>query len=349
VLKSTVFSGSLLRALENITHIVHNDECGKPDPLPSTDDMVKGPIAMNASDRSQYISTMQAAAALGVSVSTVKRWVDEAILPARRTAGGHRKLLRAEVLALARQSELPYRDLTGLSVASPGDQPPDLQLVSALLFAAVLRGDGMEVGALLRRAYDTTVAIETLADQVVAPVMAQVGHRWETGRIDVWHEHRGTQLCARALHDLRDRLETRAERQRPVAIGATPEGDPYLLATLLAEIVLLDSGWQAVNLGPNTPLASLTKAMRELRPRLVWLSVSYLEDSSEFLGTYRDFYRSAEQMGVAVAVGGQALVEPIRSAMPYTTYGDGFTHLAAFARTLHPRPKRPLRGRPPQN
>jgi methanogenic corrinoid protein MtbC1 len=114
-------------------------------------------------------------------------------------------------------------------------------------------------------------------------------------------------------------------------------------------MVLLDAGWQAINLGPNTPLPSLTKAMKELRPRMVWLSVTFLRNDAEFLRTYRDFYRAAEQQGVAVAVGGQALVSSVRSSMNYTTYGDGMSHLAAFARTLHPRPKRPRRGRPPND
>jgi excisionase family DNA binding protein len=303
---------------------------------------------MRTGEPSPYLSTAQTAEALGVSVSTVKRWVDEGVLPAHRTAGGHRKLLRAEVLALARQGDLPRGDPSALHAVPTG--APDSHLESAVeaLPDALRRGQGTEVAALLRRAYGSGVAIETLADRLIAPVMATVGHDWETGRIDVWQEHQRTQLCAAALYQLKDELESRAERNRPVAVGGAPEGDPYLLATLLAQLVLLDAGWEAVNLGPNTPLSSLAKALRELRPRLLWLSVSHLEDTAGFVRAYRDFYRAAERQGVAVAVGGRALVEPIRSAVPYTTHGDGLSHLAAFARTLHPRPKPPRRGRPPR-
>ncbi len=100
---------------------------------------------MHQGDETQYISTRQAADALGVSISTVKRWVDDGILPAHRTAGGHRKLLRAEVLALARQGALPNSDLTGLFVASLRDEPLDLATIASALFAAVLNGDGIEV------------------------------------------------------------------------------------------------------------------------------------------------------------------------------------------------------------
>ncbi len=295
-----------------------------------------------------YVSTAQAAAALGVSVSTVKRWVDEGILPAHRTAGGHRKLLRAEVLALARQGDLPHGNLAAVADYRTDRDGQNLTGAANSLSKALLDGQEREVSAIIRQLYRSGVAIELLADCVIAPAMAAVGHDWETGRIDVWHEHRGTQRCAAALYDLKDELEARAEKNRPVAVGAAPEGDPYLLATLLAECVLLDAGWKAVNLGPHTPLSSLAKALRELRPRLLWLSVSHVEEETAFLDAYTDLYRITQQDGVAVAVGGRALSGSLRAAIPYTTYGDGLVHLAAFARTLHPRPRRPRRGRPPK-
>jgi excisionase family DNA binding protein len=297
-------------------------------------------------DQSQYLTTAQAAGALAVSVSTVKRWVDEGILPAHVTAGGHRKLRRAEVLALARQGKLPQGDPALPAGSGRGGSGPDPAAISASLLDALTAGDGRAARGVVRKAYAVGLSIEVLADQVIAPAMAGVGHQWEGGRLDVWREHRGTEICATAVHDLKDQLESRAERDRPVAIGGAPEGDPYMLPSLLAQLVLLDAGWEAVNLGPNTPLASLTKAVRELRPRLLWLSVSHLRDAGEFVRAYRALYRAAEEQGVAVAVGGRGLAADVRSSLIYTTHGDGLSHLAAFARTLHPRPKRPRRGRP---
>jgi excisionase family DNA binding protein len=303
---------------------------------------------MRSGEPGLYLSTLQAAEALGVSVSTVKRWVDEGILPAHKTAGGHRKLLRAEVLALTRQGALPRGDPSALSPVSSRKRATDPETTATALIDALIRGQGAEVTAILRRAYTSGMAVEVLADQVVAPAMAAIGHEWQTERLDVWQEHRATQLCAAALYELKHELQARAERHRPLAIGGAPQGDPYLLATLLAQLVLLDAGWEAVNLGPNTPLSSLTRALRELRPRLIWLSVSYLEDGTDFLGEYTSFYRAAERQGTAVAVGGRALDGSLRVALPYTTYGDGLSHLAAFARTLHFRPRPPRRGRPPK-
>jgi excisionase family DNA binding protein len=296
---------------------------------------------------SRYVSTAEVASALGVSVTTVKRWVDEGILPAHRTAGGHRKLLLADVLRIVREEHFPHVDLGRLRLAALGDVTAAPEALARELAEALKQGDTAAARGLVHGAYEGGVAVEILADDVIAPALRQVGHDWERGRVDVWHEHRGTQICAAVLYELKAGLERRGDGTPPVAVGGGPEGDPYLLATLLTQMVLLDAGWDAVNLGPHTPLASLRKVVAEFRPRLLWLSVSLLEDVDAFVEPYRELYREAGEAGTAVAVGGRALTAEVRARIPYTSFGDGLRHLAAFARSLQPPRRRPRRGRPP--
>ncbi len=44
------------------------------------------------SQRTDFLSTREAAARLGVALSTVQAWVESGILPAWKTAGGHRRI-----------------------------------------------------------------------------------------------------------------------------------------------------------------------------------------------------------------------------------------------------------------
>ena len=191
--------------------------------------------------------------------------------------------------------------------------------------------------------------METLADFVIAPAINELGHEWETGRIEVLHEHRGTQLCVSAVYALKAVLEAQADRDRPLAVGGSPELDYYILANLLAEMVLIDAGWQAIDLGPHTPMKSFRQALSEFRPRMLWISVSEMVDRDRFLAEYRELYQEAERVGVPVAIGGRALIDSVRATMPYTCYGDGLRHLAAFARSYHGTASRPRRGRPLRN
>jgi len=296
-----------------------------------------------------FLSTAQVAKALGVSVSTVKRWVEEGILPAQKTAGGHRKLMLADVLAVARREQLPVSDLSQLMPSRRRKKLPEFSLLEESLYQAMLAGRGDELRSLLLGAYQAGAAIETLADRVISPAMRCVGRDWETGCIDVMHEHRGTQLCAAALYELQEIVGRRAVRNRPIAVGGAAPGDQSILPTLLAQMVLTDAGWEAINLGPDTPFVSLSRAMEELRPRLMWLSISHLLDADDFFRGYRALYLRLEKAGVPLIIGGRALDDSVRGSIPYSGYGDGLSHLAAFADSLHPRPRRPRRGRPPSN
>jgi methanogenic corrinoid protein MtbC1 len=162
--------------------------------------------------------------------------------------------------------------------------------------------------------------------------MHDIGDRWDCEEAEIYQERRATMLCLRLLSELRSSIPAPAEG-KPSALGGTPECDAYLIPTTMAEIVLRQNGWRAQSLGSRLPFPTLVAAIREVRPRLFWLSVSSLEDADRFLAEYRAFYEEVRSE-VAVVVGGRALTEPIRRQMEYSAYGDNMQHLEAFARTL---------------
>jgi excisionase family DNA binding protein len=289
----------------------------------------------------RYLNTAEAAQLLGVSVTTVKRWVDEDILPAHKTPGGHRKILRAELSHLIRQGKVPCASEDGLPpdlASESGQVAPSLGGLAEQLRLALLAENAGEARRLLTEALRSGAGVSALADQVISPVMRQVGSDWERGKLDIHHEHRCTQLCVQALYQVRVLLEKPVTADAPLALGGCPEGDHYQLSTVLAELIFVEAGWRARNLGPNTPLASFCKAVEEYRPRVVWLSLNFLPQTEPFLQEYQRLARLCQQRNVLVMVGGRALTETVRQGMPGTTFGDGLSSLSTVARSLHSQP-----------
>lgn len=72
-----------------------------------------------------FLTTRQAATLLGVSVGTVQLWVENGLLKAWKTTGGHRRVLRDSVDALLHKT--PAQSLA--SAAAPVQVAPALQVL----------------------------------------------------------------------------------------------------------------------------------------------------------------------------------------------------------------------------
>ena len=152
--------------------------------------------------------------------------------------------------------------------------------------------------------------------------MERIGHGWEDRTLDVFQEHLASHAVASALIELNEQASRTLRTPAPLALGATPEGDPYILPLLLGELVLREQGWDVRNLGVNLPLRSLAAAVLGYRPGLVFLSVNSLTDPVRFASDYLGFYESAAAVGTAVVLGGRALGPDLRARLLYAGYGE---------------------------
>ncbi len=282
-----------------------------------------------------YLKTRQVADALGVSVSTIKRWVDSGDLEATRTMGRHRLVLLSDAVDFARRQNLPVAGL--LHRQGPGSTEilSDDQVRSALL-ASLQAGDAGESRRLIRAAHRVARGGDGLADRFIQPVLAAIGQGWMVGSWEIYQERQATRMIALAVHELSAGLEPASAEGRPLALGGTIGGDHYSLPGVLGELVLREAGWDVANLGCDLPLRSFARAIRDRKPGLVYLPISHVADRSGFVRDYAYFYEAATLAGSAIILGGRALDPDLRSKLVYASFGDRMVHLAEFARRLLP-------------
>jgi excisionase family DNA binding protein len=282
----------------------------------------------------ELLTPKQVALALGVSEASLKRWCDKGLIPTIRTAGGHRRLpingvfefLRDRGRVLVRPEVLGLPAATGASDAS-------FERMRGLMREAIEAGDPDRCRRLTFNLYLGGKKAWEICDRVIAPALHDIGSRWSHGETEIYHERRGIEMCRRMLHDLREVLAPPTERGC-TALGATLSGDPYSLATMMVEIAMRENGWAAMSYGTDLPASALRSAIRDVRPRVFWLSVSTIPDEEQFLADYASVYEMASVAGSAVVVGGRALNSRLREQMQYASYCDTLGHLVAFAASL---------------
>lgn len=286
---------------------------------------------------SQFFSPKEVAAAMGVSESSLKRWVDKGLIPAEKTGGGHRRLQLDAVLRYIREEgkTLARPEVIGLP-AETGKLVPTEENANSEFLRAVTIGDEANATRVILDLFLSGVPIATICDSVLCPVFHRIGDLWQCGELEVYEERRACEICSRVLHELRRAVGT-GPVDGPLAMGGTLDGDPYNLASCMAELVLRDVRWRATSLGHMLPFESLRKAIENDRPQLMWISVTSIRDAEKFASSFNVLFDTATTFGCAIVVGGQALTADVRHSLRYTTYCDNFRHMDAFATTIRPR------------
>lgn len=285
----------------------------------------------------ELLSPKQVGMALGVSEASLKRWCDKGLIPVIRTAGGHRRLPINAVIQFIRSSghEVVRPEILGLPPAT-GKTESTLKRVRELMRQSLEAGDEEQARRLAFNLYLAGHKIHEICDEILAGCFYDIGDRWSHGETEVYEERRGVEICMRLLYQLRQALPM-PPSSTPIAIGATLSPDPYTIPTTMAELTLCEAGWQAQSYGIGHPPDTLQAAIRQVKPRLFWLSVSAIGSPDEFVDAYTRVQQTAAEHGAAIVIGGRALTPDIRQRIRYGAFCDTMQHLADFGTTLLPR------------
>lgn len=284
------------------------------------------------------LSPKELAAAIGVSESSIKRWVDEGKIDAHRTAGGHRRIPLADAVRFLRESQqkLLHPALFGLpeSLAErDGDGAQWPAEAGERLHRLLEAGAAAAARGLLIRLYLEGFSPAEICDGPLRFALGRIGHLWTASSMGIFVEHRATEICLHAVQQLRALVPEK--EGAPLALGGTPSPDTSQLPSLAAAVALAEIGFRAVNLGPDLPLAVLGDAALGLKPALVWVSISHPGDEKALEEELTHLYEKTSQIGAALAVGGYSA--PRCAALASRSRflrGQSLAELMAFARGL---------------
>ena len=271
--------------------------------------------------------------AIGASESSVRRWVDNGQIPMSRTAGGHRRIPLANAIQFIRETgamvvrpELLGLGELSLSGGAALDLPDERQF-----FEALIAGERRVARGLILSWYLGGKSLPALFDGPVAQAMHRVGELWKHTERGILVEHRATEICVGAIAELRGFLPA-VGKSAPLALGGSPQNDPYVLPTMMAGTVLAESGFHDINFGANTPVELLMDEAIERRARLVWLSISTPPESKALRAAIRDLATGLAERKIDVLIGGRCLTECVPRGLPNLTQVGSMSELSAFAR-----------------
>lgn len=279
----------------------------------------------------RLISPRELARAIGVSESSLKRWVDSGRLAVSRTAGGHRRISLREAIRFIRESghELVNPEAIGIAFL-PSTEGPVLAETKTddALVEALVEGEAEAARKIIMSRFLAGESVAHLCDGPIAQALQLVGTFYQHREDGVFLEHRTTFLALKALLALRTFLPA-VPLEHPVAIGGTIGDDFHLVPTTMVSLIMTAEGWREINLGANTPVSAFCQAIHAYRPDLLWISFSLREGAEKFVRDWDEILDLAEERNVTVVVGGQAF--PVKAAAPYASRFHHLPNMQALA------------------
>ena len=285
----------------------------------------------------RFVSPKEMAQAIGVSESSLKRWVDNGLLEVSRTAGGHRRIPVSSAVQFIRNRghSLVRPEVLGFTPALASSDEAFLGKSPEYTLTELLKsGKLLEARSLIFSLFMEGMSVAEIADGPICHALEEIGTIWHNDERGIIIEHRSVECCIYSLNILRGLIDFRRDSSQLKALGCSLEGDPYLLPSLLTSIVLIENEFDATNLGPDLPLEILRGEVNRMRPDLVWLSVTAMPNVPDLTENIGELCHDLITWGGMMVIGGRNAAAITMPESPALKICSSMQSLAETARWL---------------
>lgn len=198
------------------------------------------------------ISLQDVAQMLNVHYMTVYRYVRQGLLPAKKV--GRTWFVSTSDLEA-------FKKARGAELEAPEQgraRAPWAERLEARLMEGDERGALEVMESVLRAGND----LYYLYLEVLSPALVSIGAQWERGDIEIFVEHRATNIAMRLMSQVGSRFSRRGVSKGTVVMGA-PSGEEHAMTVAMIADLVRSEGWTVHDLGANMPAHSFAEAVRQ--------------------------------------------------------------------------------------
>ncbi|MBN1542654.1 helix-turn-helix domain-containing protein [candidate division KSB1 bacterium] len=257
------------------------------------------------------LNSIEAAKMLGVNVSTVKRWTDEGKLNCHKTAGGHRKFSMQHLIEFVERHADANPQVSVFPLLAE-DEPSlsyhivrgNFDFLAHKVLDFVLEGRTESVQQILHALYLAQHPLYLIYDQLMTPVMHQLGAMWIAGELGVAEEHLATQSLRDCLIRLQGLLQPpHVKIGKAMLVNLSSE--LHDMALKMIGHVLEQRGFQILFSGQITPTVDAERTLEKYRPDRLYISITFIADAKKTRDELEKWCHFCEKYSVRVFVGGQ--------------------------------------------
>jgi len=144
-------------------------------------------------------------------------------------------------------------------------------------------------------------SISKFYENILRPVMYDVGELWRRGKLDVGDEHIASNTAMHLIEIIGTKPKTKSKGK--TILICTPNGEYHAIPCFMMETYLSLNGYNVINLAPSAPSGTILSHVSEKKPDLVLISVTL----REHIYACNRLVKKLEKFKIPIVIGGQAL------------------------------------------